>query len=67
MPPLNISIFDNRAFGRTPLVGTHSVIHMREYKRDDKRFQAALPAPQEVPEAAQTAGAESGGAAGKNT
>ena len=42
MPPLNIQIFDNRAFGRTPLVGTHSVIHMKDYKRERFNFSAPL-------------------------
>ncbi|XP_065176222.1 myoferlin-like isoform X2 [Sycon ciliatum] len=41
MPPMSVQVFDNRAFGRTPLAGTHTIIDMTSYKRD--RFQYEAP------------------------
>eukprot|EP00117_Sycon_ciliatum_P005571 scpid7068/ scgid9464/ Myoferlin; Fer-1-like protein 3 len=60
MPPLNIQVFDERAFGRTPLVGTHSVINMKDYKRD--RFTYAMPLEQKRPETPAVAPSPGAGA-----
>lgn len=34
MPPINIGVRDNRAFGRKPLVGTHVITEIKKYRVD---------------------------------
>ena len=33
-PPLNIRLLDHRSFGVKPLVGTHMIKSLQEYRRD---------------------------------
>jgi hypothetical protein len=34
MPPLNIRLLDHRTFGLKPLVGTHTILSLKDYRRD---------------------------------
>lgn len=34
MPPLNVRLLDHRTFGLKPLVGTHTIQSLKEYRRD---------------------------------
>lgn len=42
MPPLNIRVYDNRKFGRKPLVGLHSINFLRLYKHRPKRRESSI-------------------------
>ncbi|KJE97724.1 Fer1l3 protein [Capsaspora owczarzaki ATCC 30864] len=41
-PPLNVRVYDNRKFGRKPLVGVHSIHSLQRYRRKDNSPQLAI-------------------------